>query len=149
VEALFSGKLFDGFLYPRKNTCQEKNAHKILPGLVYICSLKVNKQQNNASFRKHYLDLLAFSPLEILSLPTGLTHQMVVDTHEIHNENLERIFSENICPIYGKYTSSHLTQMFFWHSFREHMFLQLEEEKSLGLRISVTICASGQGQGFR
>ena len=75
---------------------------------------------NNASFRKHYLDLLALSPLKILSLPTGLTHQMVVDTYETFDENLERIFSENICPTYEKYTRSQKTDVFLT-CFREHM----------------------------
>ena len=73
VEALFPGKLLDGFLYPHKNTCQRKYAHKNFPGARLQLFAKVNKQ-NNASFRKHYLDFLAFSPLEKLSLPTGLTH---------------------------------------------------------------------------
>ena len=90
-EALFSDKLFDGFYTPTKKfLSEEKMPIKTSPGLVYgvIDRLK-STSDNNASFRKHYLDLFALSPLKILSLPTGLTHQMAVDTYETSDENLE------------------------------------------------------------
>jgi len=45
---------------------------------------------------------------------------MVVDTYETFDENLERIFSENICPTYEKYTRSQKTDVFLT-CFREHM----------------------------
>ena len=45
VEALFSGKLLDGFLYSHKNTCQKKYAHKNFPGARLQLFAKVNKQK--------------------------------------------------------------------------------------------------------
>ena len=45
MEALFSAKLFDGFLYPHKNTCQKKYAHKKFPGARLQLLAKVNKQK--------------------------------------------------------------------------------------------------------
>jgi len=45
VEAFFSGKLLDGFLYSHKNTCQKKYAHKNFPGARLRLFAKVNKQE--------------------------------------------------------------------------------------------------------
>ena len=45
MEALFSGKLLDGFLYSHKNTCQRKYAHKNFPGARLQLFAKVNKQK--------------------------------------------------------------------------------------------------------
>ena len=47
VEALFSGKLLDGFLYSHKKNCQRKYAHKKFPGAHLCIQLfaKVNTQK--------------------------------------------------------------------------------------------------------
>ena len=119
MEALFSGKLLDGFLYSHKNTCQRKYAHNNFPGLVYSCLLK-STSKNNASLRKHYLDFLAFSPLEKLSLPTGLTHQMVCwHIREMRWESRTNLFGKHLPNIWS-YTSTHSTHVFLT-CFREHM----------------------------
>ena len=132
------------FYTPTKILVRGNMPIKISPGLVYSCSLK-STSKNNASFRKHYLDFLAFSPLEKLSLPTGLTHQMVCwHIRDMRWESRTNLFGKHLANIWN-YTSPHSTQMFFWHVFGSIWFLQLEEEKSLELIMSVTICASGQG----
>ena len=112
-------------------------------GSFILC--QVNRRKNNASFRRHFLDFFAFSPLEKLSLPTGLTHQMVGwHIRDMRWESRTKLFGKHLANIW-KYTSPHSTQMFFWHVFGSIWFLQFEEEKSLELIMSVSICASGQG----
>ena len=132
------------FYIPTKILVRGNMPVKNFPGARLELFAKVNKQ-NNASFRKHYLDFLAFSPLEKLSLPTGLTHQMVCwHIRDMRSESRTNLFGKHLANIWNC-TSPHSTQMFFWHVFGSIWFLQLEEEKSLELIMSVTICASGQG----
>ena len=143
MEAFISGELFIGFLLYPSNTCQNIRPLQFPRGSFILC--QVNRRKNNASFRRHFLDFLAFSPLEKLSLPTGLTHQMVCwHIRDMRSESRTNLFGKHLANIWNC-TSPHSTQIFFWHVFGSIWFLQLWEEKSLELIMSVSTCASGQG----
>jgi len=63
---------------------------------------------------------------------------------DMRSESRTNLFGKHLANIWNC-TSPHSTQMFFWHVFGSIWFLQLWEEKSLELIMSVSICASGQG----
>ena len=89
------------------------------PGARLYFSAEVNRQKNNALFRKHYLDFLAFLALDKLSLPTGLTHQMVCwHIRDMRSESTTNLFGKHLANIWNC-TSPHSDV--FLTCFWEHM----------------------------
>ena len=115
------------------------------PGLVYSFLLKSTGKKTTPRSGGTIQISSPFHPWKNYRYQLAWLTRWFVDIYETCDRNLERICSENIWPTYGTAQVRTQHRCFFWHVFGSIWFLQLWEEKSLELIMSVSICASGQG----